>query len=363
MATWRDRGLALRDRVLADPRFQRWAARFPLTRPIAERRATALFDLCAGFVYSQVLFACVHLGLLEALAEHGPSAPSELARTLQLSRGATERLLDAAADLALVERRSGNRWGLGKHGTSYVGNPGIAAMVRHHALLYRDLADPIALLRGAPETELRRFWDYTPDADEGAVAAYSRLMADSLGLLAEDVIEAWPLRGRRHLIDLGGGLGVFVEHASRHAPDLALTLFDLPPVAAQAERRLAACDLERIQVVGGDLFVDPLPGPADVVSLVRVLHDHDDEGALQILRAARRALEPGGTLLVAEPMRGTRGAEPVGAYFTFYLLAMGQGRPRSAEEVRALMHEAGFRAVEPLRTRRPMLTRLVVGRA
>ena len=146
MATWRDRGLALRDRVLADPRFQRWAARFPLTRPIAERRATALFDLCAGFVYSQVLFACVHLGLLEALAEHGPSAPSELARTLQLSRGATERLLDAAADLALVERRSGNRWGLGKHGTSYVGNPGIAAMVRHHALLYRDLADPIALL-------------------------------------------------------------------------------------------------------------------------------------------------------------------------------------------------------------------------
>ncbi|MBJ73772.1 MAG: methyltransferase, partial [Sandaracinus sp.] len=61
--------------------------------------------------------------------------------------------------------------------------------------------------------------------------------------------------------------------------------------------------------------------------------------------------------------RGTRGAEPVGAYFTFYLLAMGQGRPRSAEEVRALMHEAGFRAVEPLRTRRPMLTRLVVGRA
>ena len=36
---------------------------------------------------------------------------------------------------------------------------------------------------------------------------------------------------------------------------------------------------------------------------------------------------------------------------------------RSAEEVRALMHEAGFRAVEPLRTRRPMLTRLVVGRA
>ena len=37
------------------PRFQRWAANSPLTRWIARRRARALFDLCAGFVYSQIL--------------------------------------------------------------------------------------------------------------------------------------------------------------------------------------------------------------------------------------------------------------------------------------------------------------------
>ena len=43
--------------------------RFPLTRPIARRRARELFDLCAGFVYSQVLLACVRLRLFEILAE------------------------------------------------------------------------------------------------------------------------------------------------------------------------------------------------------------------------------------------------------------------------------------------------------
>ena len=62
-----------RDRLLASRRFQRWAAAFPLTRPIARRRARALFDLCAGFVYSQVLFACVRLKLFDALAA-GPLA-------------------------------------------------------------------------------------------------------------------------------------------------------------------------------------------------------------------------------------------------------------------------------------------------
>ena len=45
-------------------------------------------------------------------------------------------------------------------------------------------------------------------------------------------------------------------------------------------------------------------------------------------------------------MADTRGAEPVGAYFGFYLLAMGSGRPRRAGELLAhLLREAGFRGV------------------
>ena len=50
-----------RDQTLADPRFREWATRFPLTRPVARRRTRALFDLCAGFVYAQVLHACIEL--------------------------------------------------------------------------------------------------------------------------------------------------------------------------------------------------------------------------------------------------------------------------------------------------------------
>ncbi|MGZ6036711.1 MAG: hypothetical protein ACXWLG_14775, partial [Myxococcaceae bacterium] len=52
-----DRWFRLRNRILSSPRFQRWAAEFPLFRWIARRRTLALFDLCAGFVYSQVLQA------------------------------------------------------------------------------------------------------------------------------------------------------------------------------------------------------------------------------------------------------------------------------------------------------------------
>ncbi|MEN0075545.1 MAG: methyltransferase, partial [Paracraurococcus sp.] len=67
-----DRLRDLREGLVADPRFRRWAARFPLTRPVARRRTRALFDLCAGFVYSQVLLACVRLRLCELLRAEGP---------------------------------------------------------------------------------------------------------------------------------------------------------------------------------------------------------------------------------------------------------------------------------------------------
>jgi demethylspheroidene O-methyltransferase len=46
-------------RLIASARFQRWAAGFFLTRWIARRKARSVFDLVAGFVYSQTcLPAC-----------------------------------------------------------------------------------------------------------------------------------------------------------------------------------------------------------------------------------------------------------------------------------------------------------------
>lgn len=359
----------MRDRVLSSPRFQRWAAKFPLTRGVADRRTSALFDVCAGFVYSQVLSAVVEVGLLDLLAER-PRTAAELAPRLALSEEAAERLLDAAVSLRLGERRGQGRYGLGIHGASLVGNPAVASMVKHHRLLYRDLRDPVALLRGRGaerDTELRRFWGYVGDERPAAaddVAGYSSLMACSQPLIADDIVEAYPLARHRRLLDVGGGEGAFLEVVAAAAPSLALTLFDLPPVAERAKSRLARAGLlGRATVVGGDLFTDELPRGADLATLVRILHDHDDSHALTILRAVRRALAPGGVLLVAELMAGTRGAEPMGdAYFGFYLLAMGQGRPRTAEQLTTLLHESGFVGVRRRKTRRPMLTNLLVAR-
>jgi demethylspheroidene O-methyltransferase len=67
--------------------------------------------------------------------------------------------------------------------------------------------------------------------------------------------------------------------------------------------------------------------------------------------------------MLAEPMAGTRGAEPIGdAYFNFYLLAMGRGRSRTAPQLRRLLEVAGFSGIVEPPTRRPMLVRVLIAK-
>lgn len=372
----RSRGLSLRDRwsdfrnrLVASRRFQRFAMSFPFARSIARSRAREIFDLSAGFVYSQILLACIRLHLLDKLAE-GPKSADEIGRVLNLPREGAERLLRAAAALRLAEQRSGDRYGLGDRGAAIRAQPGIAAMVEHNALLYTDLADPVALLRGVrPRDGLARYWPYAADGERALanldVAGYSRLMTSSQSLIAGEIIDAYDFSQHKAILDVGGGEGAFLEAVSRRAPKLKLVLFDLPPVAERAKRRFALGGIaSRANTVGGDFIINDLPQGADIVSLVRVLHDQDDVRAAALLRKVKRALPPEGVLLIAEHLAGTRGFEAMGdAYFGFYLLAKGRGQPRNFAEITALLSNAGFSKIRQMPTRAQLQTSVVVASA
>ncbi|MHB2167166.1 methyltransferase [Alsobacter sp. R-9] len=366
-ASLAERWYRLRDRLLRDPVFQRRAAAFPLTRWIARRRARESFDLVAGFVYAQILHAVVKLKVLETVAA-GPVDLGAIAAATGLPLSSARKLCAGAAALRLLQERGGG-YGLGDLGAALLGNAGVLAMVEHHAILYEDLQDPVGLLRDPSRpTKLSAYWAYatqdpaTLTADK--VADYSRLMAASQQFIAGEVLDAYPVAGHRRLLDVGGGEGAFIRAAARRAPALECMLFDVPPVADRATAAFAADGLaQRARAFGGNMFTDPLPQGADLVSLVRVLYDHPDDRVLTLLKATRAALAPGGTLIVAEPMAATPGAETVGAaYFGFYLMAMKGGESRSPDALAGLLRQAGFSQVDTRSTRSPLLTGLLVAR-
>jgi demethylspheroidene O-methyltransferase len=354
----RRRWAGLSNRMIGSARVRRVAAALPPARPVARHYAADLFDLTAGFVYTQITAAMVESGLLAALRER-PLSSEEASTCASLAPPATATLLKAAASLGLVQA-IGNRWMLGQRGAALLASPGLTELIAHHKLLYRDLADPLAMLRGGGGGHLAGLWQYGAGADPQAIAAYSKLMAASQPMVAEQALAAYRFGRHRRMIDLGGGEGAFVAAVARAAPRLRLGLFDLPAVVDRARERLTAEGLiDRVQLHGGSLHSGPLPTGYDLATLVRVLHDHDDGPVAGILAAAHAALAPGGRLLIVEPMAGD--GPPGHAYFGFYLAALGSGRPRTPVELKRMALESGFRRVCMLGTPLPLVARVLLG--
>jgi demethylspheroidene O-methyltransferase len=355
----------LRNRLISDPRFRRMAKGFAPTRGNARANARALFDLIAGFVYSQTVLACTQIDLFNFLKD-GPQPISAIAARGDIPLEGATLLARAASSLKLLEPRGDDSFALGALGAALVDEPGLAAMIQHHQLFYSDLADPLAVLRGGASGQLADFWGYGRGTGEtGRPDAYSALMAATLPMVAEEVFAAVNLKRFDRLLDVGGGEGAFLTEAARQAPRLALSLFDLPPVAARARERLTEAGLAaRAEIHAGSFLTDTLPTGADLISLVRIIHDHSDEDAMCLLRACRDAIAPGGTLMLAEPMADARGAAPMGdAYFGFYLAAMGGGKPRSHRRLTEMLAEAGFGEMRVHRSRIPLITDVITARA
>ena len=353
-----------RNRLIASPRFQRWATRFPLTRWLVRKQASDIFDVMAGFVYTQVLLACTQINLFDILA-NGALSFDGLQKQIPLKPAGLRRLLDAAVAIKLLVKRNDDRYALSMMSAPLVGNVAIFEMVKHHADFYRDLSDPMALLQGdTSSASLNEYWPYITQAQGAApenlsaekVADYSKLMAHTQSLVTDEIIDAYSMSKHQYVLDIGGGQGAFIKRLAGHYPHLSFTLFDIPGVAELSNRHFNEIGLSnRAHAVGGNFFQDPLPKGCDLATLVRVIFDHDDVRVKQLLTNVFDALNPGGTLLLAEPMAETKGFEAMGhAYFGFYLLAMGRGRPRTEAEIRGLLSEAGFTGIELLNSYMPL---------
>ena len=363
------------ERWYAHPGLYRWSLSNPITRWLTRRRTRQLFDLMAGFVHSQVLLGCVRLDLFRALHQ-APARLDDLARSTGLAPAVLQRLLLSAVALGLLEHRSQGRFGLGPLGVPLAQHEGIGQMIEHNHLLYQDMQDPLQFLNNAWSGGMADYWPYAHEKPAPVMAAseadkftrYSRLMAASQGFVVQEILSSYFFDEHRCVLDVGAGQGRFVSELAAHAPHLKFKMFDLPPVLELARDSMQNQGLsERVALHPGSFLDDPLPEGADLITLVRVAHDHPDAVVRQILQKAHAALPMGGVLLLAEPMAQPEGeagqpSASVDAYFHFYLLAMGAGRLRTPQELQTLMQEAGFTHVEQVPNAMPIHARILLGR-
>jgi len=190
-----------------------------------------------------------------------------------------------------------------------------------------------AVLRGDRAIESFAWPPTTPEQVrdfEASMAAGCAPIVESFLAATEEV---FPAGAACRWLDVGGGDGTLAVGVLDRIPGVRADVFNLPSTGPLiAARARAAGHEDRLRHVGGDFFLDELPGGYDVVSFVRVLHDWDEEKARTLLEKATRALAPGGRLVVCEEFR-TKERLAVQFFWTYFLMGVDacESRLRDAE--------------------------------
>jgi SAM-dependent methyltransferase len=150
----------------------------------------------------------------------------------------------------------------------------------------------------------------------------------------------WPARGT--VVDVGGGNGQLLARVLAARPALRGIVFDLPQGVAEAPALLEAVGVaDRVEVVTGSFF-EAIPAGHDLYILASVLHDWDDAQAGRILQCCRRAMPPGGRLLLFESVLGPGAEADQGKLIDLHMLVLLGGQERSREQWDALLTRADF---------------------
>lgn len=321
-----------------------------------------------GFVYSQVLMTCAKLKIFELLRE-SPLTVTELSTKLSMPEKSIIRLMSAAASLRLVSLRNGGQcYGLGELGAAFAGNRPATFMAEHLAVLYEDLADTTALLRGKKDTNLSRIWTYSTETDEKGlqskdVASYTEILTETQPMFAQELFDCYRLNQHKCLMDIGGGDGAFLIQVAAQYSNLKLMLFEIPAVCDFARIRIEKAGISfRVEIHEGNFFNDPIPHGADVITLFRTVIDHPDEPVLALLRGIRSALPKDGVLLIVDPM-DRRGSERIATVWGLYGFGVGRDPVRTVEEFKHLLLKSGFSGVRLLDNPIPSVASVIAAKA
>jgi len=180
-------------------------------------------------------------------------------------------------------------------------------------------------------------------ADPTRSATMGKFMAGIYGPEGPKIAAGYTFGRFTTLIDIGGGQGHILAEILQQHPALQGALFDLPPTADVARQFLAGQGLShRCDVVAGD-FLQAVPRGYDAYLIKSVLHDWDDEHAVQILRQCRDAMPSHGRVVVMEIVVAP--GKPLGhphPMIDLEMLVTYGGKERTAQEFATLFSRAGL---------------------
>src|SRR5215470_15353102 len=309
-----------------------------------------LLQYRSQLILHQAIAAVAKFGVADLL-ERGIHATSGLAQELALNEDALYRTLRALAAQGIFEETS-----LRSFQNTPLSDP-----------LRSDVPQSVRALFVFSGSEFcaRPFQEFGYSLQTGIASRHMLSAMDSFQYLAQNpelakifddamtaftnligpaVASAYDFSAWESLTDVGGGNGILLSHILKAHKSLRGVLADVPHVLERARQRgFLSGDLAPRTTMQPCDFFKEVPSGTRAYLMKSVIHDWDDQQALQILANCRRAVPADGALLLVELGLCEPNERSGGKIMDLFMLVLTGGRERTADEYRALFARAGFR--------------------
>jgi len=320
-------------------------------------------QLALAYRSSSVLFAAVELKVFTGISR-GRATAAELAADAHADPEKLRMLLEACVAEGLLTREDG-RYANAAVADAFLveGRPAYSANgFKYAADLYpawSRLADLVRTGRPPmpPQTIL--------GDDKAKTRAFVYAMherAKGIGSILPHLVD---LKGRKRLLDVGGGPGTYSVAVIQQTPGLTSTVLDVPGVLEVTRELIDASGFaDRVTLMPGDYLKSPFGTGFDVVLLSGMMHRETPETCQMLLRKAFDALEPGGLVIVSDVFfeDDRKATPPFAVYFALnMMLTSDEGSAHAMTEMSRWMSGAGFRDISVRDLPKPNPHTLLVG--
>jgi ubiquinone/menaquinone biosynthesis C-methylase UbiE len=296
---------------------------------------SAYFDLMNCNGAANVYRVALEAGLLDALASE-PLTTDQVAEKCQCDARATGLVLETLEAMRLTMHVCG-KWSL----TQLAGSL-LSGGYRQLGQQYWDHL-PKLLKTGEP-------WIHMDDAAQSA--GHYQSQAAALAWMLAPAAEAAAIvlgvgdRAKNlKILDLGAGSASWSLTMARRDAGTTVTAVDWPAVLEVARATAAKFGLsDRLTTIAGNYHEVELPAAAfDLAILGNVTHLETPEGNRDLMAKARRALRPGGKVVIFDVLPGQASGDLNRTLYTLGLaLRTRAGHVYTPEELSALLSESGF---------------------
>ena len=329
----------------------------PTDSPAAAQQL--LFQLTTGYIMSSALHVAASLRIADALAD-GPRNVSDLAGAAGVNTDALYRVLRTLSSVGVFVEDAPRQFANNIASEQLrSGRPGMYDMVvwmadPFHLQVYANITHSVTTGQSAAEKTVGMpVFEYFPK-DPALSERFNNAMTAFSASVIPAVLEAYDFSGINTLVDVAGGHGQVLTSILQAHPSMHGVLGDLPHVLPGAEPRIRALGLSgrcRTEVID---FFKAVPSGGDAYIMKHIIHDWDDERAIEILNNIRRAMNPGGRVILLESVLLPANQPDLGKVIDIEMLLMPGGRERTEDEFRSLFERAGFRLTRIIPTKSPL---------